>query len=372
MPPALTVIAATHNGEPTLRRMLDSLLALEAPAGGWQLIFVDNASSDRTAAILGECRAKLPLTVLAEPGRGKNRALYRALQEPLGELVVFTDDDNLADPRWLIELQDCAAHHPGSRTVRQHHRSRLGRDPGRLDRRRHPRLRGLCRERPRLGRRPHRADPHLGAQHDGAPAGVRKGSPLQRERRPQRRSVHDGERDRIQSAHRRGGFRHLVLPHGAGRPHHPRPSAHPRVDHEAGHPLRPRRALSRPPERRHQRPRDQPVRPAQFPALDAPRLSIPLSQGPVAAPGRQRPPLGRHPVGSPPAAGLSDAGPGGKEKQPAWRPGLSRPSARYRDSPAQRARSGFKDAARPAALSPQEPLDLALEAGRHAGSRVGL
>lgn len=112
MPPALTVIAATHNGEPTLRRMLDSLLALEAPAGGWQLIFVDNASSNRTAAILGEYRAKLPLTVLAEPGRGKNRALYRALQEPLGELVVFTDDDNLADPRWLIELQDCAARHP--------------------------------------------------------------------------------------------------------------------------------------------------------------------------------------------------------------------------------------------------------------------
>ncbi|MBK7900536.1 MAG: glycosyltransferase [Betaproteobacteria bacterium] len=56
--------------------------------------------------------AKLPLTILTEPKRGKNRALNRALQEPLGELVVFTDDDILADPRWLVELQGCAARHP--------------------------------------------------------------------------------------------------------------------------------------------------------------------------------------------------------------------------------------------------------------------
>lgn len=112
MRPAITVIAASHNGARTLPRMLDSLLALEAPAGGWQLILVDNASSDRTVAILGEYRGRLPFTVLAETDRGKNRALNRALREHLGELVVFTVDDILAAPRWPVELQDCAARRP--------------------------------------------------------------------------------------------------------------------------------------------------------------------------------------------------------------------------------------------------------------------
>lgn len=84
MPPALTVIAATHNGEPTLRRMLDSLLALEAPAGGWQLIFVDNASSNRTAAILGEYRAKLPLTVLANPYAARTAPSTAPCRSPWG------------------------------------------------------------------------------------------------------------------------------------------------------------------------------------------------------------------------------------------------------------------------------------------------
>lgn len=112
MPTAITIIVATHNGERTLRRMLESLLVLKEPPGGWNVLFVDNASTDSTPDILAEYAERLPITVLTEPGRGKNRALNRALREPLGELVVFTDDDILADPCWLIELHECAARHP--------------------------------------------------------------------------------------------------------------------------------------------------------------------------------------------------------------------------------------------------------------------
>ena len=112
----LTVLMATYNGATTLLRVLDAYCRLEAPAGGWQLLVVDNASDDDSRAILLAYRDRLPLTYLYEARPGKNAALNGAvavaLRDPDSALFVFTDDDATPAPDWLVRLAACAAAQP--------------------------------------------------------------------------------------------------------------------------------------------------------------------------------------------------------------------------------------------------------------------
>lgn len=108
----LTVVLATHNGSGTLPRMLESLTNLKAPQGGWKLVIVDNGSVDDTQQVLRQFESALPLTTIYEPQRGKNRALNAALFFTEGDLVVFTDDDIIADPQWLVRMRVAADQHP--------------------------------------------------------------------------------------------------------------------------------------------------------------------------------------------------------------------------------------------------------------------
>lgn len=109
----LTVLFSTHNGAGTLPATLASFRQLDVPAGTTlQIIAVDNDSNDATPSLLQAASADLPLTVLQHRERGKNKALNAGLRLARGELIVFTDDDVIADPRWLVELQRSAAEHP--------------------------------------------------------------------------------------------------------------------------------------------------------------------------------------------------------------------------------------------------------------------
>lgn len=108
----LTVFIATRNGAATLPRTLDALTRLQSPAGGWKLVLIDNASSDDSAAIAAAFADRLPLELLREPRPGKNRALNRGLGVLAGDLAVFTDDDVLPEPDWLVQLRQAADREP--------------------------------------------------------------------------------------------------------------------------------------------------------------------------------------------------------------------------------------------------------------------
>jgi len=111
-PPRLTILFSTHNGASTLPHMLDALERLEAPAGGWKLVAVDNASTDDSATILQERASRLPLTVLSEPRLGKSVALNTGLAAVEGDLVVLTDDDVTPHPQWLAAWRRLADDQP--------------------------------------------------------------------------------------------------------------------------------------------------------------------------------------------------------------------------------------------------------------------
>jgi len=110
--PALTVILATYNGAETIAATLGALSQLEAPEGGWKLVVVDNGSTDGTKAIVETFADRLPLLLLDHPVPNKNAALNAALEHAKGDLVVFTDDDIITEPVWLVGFRRLAAEQP--------------------------------------------------------------------------------------------------------------------------------------------------------------------------------------------------------------------------------------------------------------------
>ncbi|MFN0316547.1 MAG: glycosyltransferase [Burkholderiales bacterium] len=102
--PWITVAICTHNRRDQLALTLAALQALEAPVCDWEVLVIDNASSDGTASFLAgyDWRSRAPLRFLREERLGVAFARNRAVQEGRGEYVLFLDDDETPDAKWLV------------------------------------------------------------------------------------------------------------------------------------------------------------------------------------------------------------------------------------------------------------------------------
>jgi cellulose synthase/poly-beta-1,6-N-acetylglucosamine synthase-like glycosyltransferase len=98
--PSVSVIVPVRDGEATIADCLDSILAADYPADRREIIAVDNASSDGTAALI----QSRPVRYLQEPERGVSNARNRGIAESTGEILAFVDADCLVEPDWLTEL----------------------------------------------------------------------------------------------------------------------------------------------------------------------------------------------------------------------------------------------------------------------------
>jgi len=98
----ISVIICTWNRADLLDQTLRRMHALEAPEGvDWELLVVNNHSTDTTDAVLEQHAGALPLRRLFEPTPGKSHALNRVVGEARGRWLVFTDDDVFVEPGWL-------------------------------------------------------------------------------------------------------------------------------------------------------------------------------------------------------------------------------------------------------------------------------
>ena len=103
-PLRLTVAICTWNRHALLRQTLEQMTALVIPDDvTWELIVVNNNSTDATDAVLAEFAHRLPLRRVFEPTPGKSHALNRAAREAAGDYILWTDDDALVDPMWIAE-----------------------------------------------------------------------------------------------------------------------------------------------------------------------------------------------------------------------------------------------------------------------------
>lgn len=108
-----TVIICTYNRGEHLRRTLEGFHSLATnPEWRWELLVVDNNSSDDTRKVCDSFDERLPIRYLFESRQGKSFALNRAVTETKAPLLLFTDDDVDVDPAWASRLLEAAAGHP--------------------------------------------------------------------------------------------------------------------------------------------------------------------------------------------------------------------------------------------------------------------
>jgi glycosyltransferase involved in cell wall biosynthesis len=108
----VSVIFSTRNRARTLEQTLSHIARQDVGSLRWELIVVDNGSTDATSAVLHSASAVLPLVSLVEPVQGKNRAMNRAVAVAKGSLLLFSDDDIVPDRRWIAEMHAAAERWP--------------------------------------------------------------------------------------------------------------------------------------------------------------------------------------------------------------------------------------------------------------------
>jgi len=102
--PYLSVIVPVKNGHSVLPRMLDGLSRSALPRESWELIVVDDGSSDDSVAIASEY-ADLVIRLPA-PSHGPGYARNRGVEHARGECVVFLDADVVVRPDTLTRLAE--------------------------------------------------------------------------------------------------------------------------------------------------------------------------------------------------------------------------------------------------------------------------
>jgi glycosyltransferase involved in cell wall biosynthesis len=103
----ISVIVCTHNRARRLEQTLKSLQEMAVPVGlPWELIIVDNNSSDNTKEIIDDFINKSDLNVryVIERHQGLSHARNMGIQEASGNIIAFTDDDCIVDRHWITSI----------------------------------------------------------------------------------------------------------------------------------------------------------------------------------------------------------------------------------------------------------------------------
>ena len=106
----LSVIMPVRNGATVLPKSLDALVASDLPRSRWELIIIDDASTDDTAAIA----ARYADAVIRIPGRahGPAYARNRGAEVARGDVVVFFDADVVVHEDTLRRFAELLEAHP--------------------------------------------------------------------------------------------------------------------------------------------------------------------------------------------------------------------------------------------------------------------
>lgn len=108
--PEVAIIMPAYNAQDTVERAVRSVFAQDFD--DWELIVVDDGSSDSTAEILKELSSEFKderlKLILGEPNRGPSGARNRGLEEASGKWLTFLDSDDEFNTRRISAALTCA------------------------------------------------------------------------------------------------------------------------------------------------------------------------------------------------------------------------------------------------------------------------
>jgi glycosyltransferase involved in cell wall biosynthesis len=123
MSPAVTIVLSTHNRSKLLGPAIDSLLE-QADAPPYDIVIVDNNSSDETRAIVASriASGRNPLRYVFEARQGLAYGRNAGIAAAQADLIAFTDDDVRVSEGWVGAIRRAFDAHPdvdclGGRTL---------------------------------------------------------------------------------------------------------------------------------------------------------------------------------------------------------------------------------------------------------------
>ena len=111
--PACSIIIPTYNRPRELASCLESLTRLESPAGGFEVIVVDDGGPEPLDAVVEPFHERLDLRLLRQANAGPGAARNAGTAAARGRFVAFTDDDCWPQPEWLCRLAARLERDPG-------------------------------------------------------------------------------------------------------------------------------------------------------------------------------------------------------------------------------------------------------------------
>lgn len=111
--PLVSVVVCTYNRADLLASCLETLARQDCGAELFEVIVVDNNSSDATACIaLGCAESDARFRLVQEAEQGLSHARNRGWREAAGRYIAYIDDDALAYPDWVSEMHAFIGRHP--------------------------------------------------------------------------------------------------------------------------------------------------------------------------------------------------------------------------------------------------------------------
>jgi glycosyltransferase involved in cell wall biosynthesis len=102
----VSAVVCTHNGGDVIEKAITSLQKQDYPDDLYEILVVNNASTDDTPAIIEKLSSAGPKEIrcVDEPKLGLSNARNAGIQASQSEVIAFIDDDSMADEKWLSSL----------------------------------------------------------------------------------------------------------------------------------------------------------------------------------------------------------------------------------------------------------------------------
>src|SRR5438874_2534173 len=110
-PPAISVIIPTFNRSAMLADTLESFAAQSLPKNRYEVIVVDDGSKDTTREVCRDFASRIELKYLHVDNSGTSAAKNTCVLASRGKILLFFDDDDIADHRLLEEHLKAHKHH---------------------------------------------------------------------------------------------------------------------------------------------------------------------------------------------------------------------------------------------------------------------
>jgi glycosyltransferase involved in cell wall biosynthesis len=107
--PSISVVICTHNRAAYLRTAIASVFAQDFPRENFELLVVDNRSTDETRAVCDEFAAAENFRYVYESTLGLCYARNCGWRNARGRYVAYLDDDAIAEPGWLAVIEKAFA-----------------------------------------------------------------------------------------------------------------------------------------------------------------------------------------------------------------------------------------------------------------------